>query len=157
MRQGLYDKAIVELRAAVHHDASMPVTHVALAEALWRAGQDQEAAKACLEILKALPNCLKANLILGTIWLSEDNPRSAKPRLDVARALDPENLMAQKMMGPKSPLPTVEVLVAVPEAREAAPAPGPAVSRERSKSEGKPTWVRELEELEERATEPESH
>ena len=156
MRHGLYDKAIGELRAAVHHDASMPVTHVALAEALWRAGQDQEATKACLDVLKVLPNCLKANLILGTIWLRGGNPRPAQKRLDVARVLDPENLVAQKLMGTESPLPAAEVLFPVPEAREAAPGPRPAASGQGTTAGGKPTWVRELEELEERATEPES-
>jgi tetratricopeptide (TPR) repeat protein len=156
LRQGFYDKAIGELRAAVQQDTGMPVTHIALAEALWRDGQDLEAAKACLEILKALPNCLKANLILGTIWMRGGNPRPAQKRLDIARVLDPENLVVQKMMGTKSPLPAVEVLFSVSEARKTEPAPGPAASGPRSTAEGKPTWVRELEELEERAREPES-
>jgi len=154
MRSSLYDKAIDELQAALRRDPGRPVTRVALAEALWRDGQDLEATKVSLEILETLPNCLKANLILGTIWLRGGNPRPAQTRLDVARALDPENLMAQEMMGPESPLPAAEVLVPVPETREDAPAPTVAASGGQSTAEGVPIWVRELEELEVRATTP---
>ncbi len=154
MRGGLYDKAIDELQAALLSDASRPVTHIALAEALWRDGRDLEAANVCLEILKTIPNCLKANLILGTIWLRGGNPRPAQARLDVARALDPENLMAQEMMGQESPLPAAEALVPVPESSEAAPAPTLAASDAQAAAEDVPIWVRELEQLEEDATAP---
>jgi Tfp pilus assembly protein PilF len=156
MRHGMYDKAIDELRPAQQAGAHMPLTHVALAEALWHAGRDLEATQVCLEILEALPNCLKANLILGEVWLRGGNPRPAQTRLDVAQTLDPENQMAQKMMGGKSPLPPMEVLVSVPEADEAAPAPGATRTIQHSAADGVPVWARELEELEVRATTPDS-
>jgi len=156
IRHGLYDKAIDELQAALWQDSSRPGVYLALAEALWRGGQDLEASKVCLEILETLPNCLKANLILATIWLRSGNPRPAQTRLDIARALDPENMMAQEMMGRESPLPAVEVLVPEPGAGKAAPAPARAPSAGRSTPEDKPLWVRELEELEGRATTPEA-
>jgi Tfp pilus assembly protein PilF len=156
LRQSLYDKAIDELQAALHWDANKPGPHVALAEALWRAGQDLAASQVCLEILETLPNCLKANLILATIWLRSGNPRPAQSRLDVARALDPENLMAQEMMGPESPLPAVEVLVQAPDASQIAPMPTQPKSNRRSAGEETPIWVHELEELEDRATAPEA-
>ncbi len=154
MRCNLYDKAIDELQAALLIDSSRPVTHVALAEALWRDGRDLEATNVCLEILRTLPNCLKVNLILGTIWLRSGNPRPAQARLDVARALDPENLMAQEMMGHESPLPAAEVLVAVPKDDKSASAPTLATSDAQAVTEDVPIWVRELEQLEVRATTP---
>ena len=61
---------------------------MALVEALWREGRQLEAVEMCMELLDALPNCLKANLILGDIWLRGSNEESAEQRLSVARALD---------------------------------------------------------------------
>ena len=110
-RNGLYERAIGEFHAVLRQDPDLPDIRVALVEALWREGRQLEAVEMCMELLDALPNCLKANLILGDIWLRGSNEESAEQRLSVARALDPENRVAQELMGKDSPLPPEEVLI----------------------------------------------
>jgi tetratricopeptide (TPR) repeat protein len=110
-RNGLYERAIGEFRAVLQKDSDLPEIRVALAEALWREERLLEAVEVCVELLDKLPNCLKANLILGTIELHSRERAAGEARLSVARALDPENLVAQEMMGGESPLPFKEVFV----------------------------------------------
>ena len=110
-RNGLYERAIGEFHAVLRQDPELPDIRIALVEALWREGRQLEAVEICLELLDALPNCLKANLILGEIWLRGGNAESAEQRLSVARALDPENLVAQELMGSDSPLPPEDVFI----------------------------------------------
>jgi len=135
-RNGLYEKAIAEFRAVLRQDPELPDIRIALVEALWREGRQVEAVEMCLDLLDALPNCLKANLILGDIWLRAGNEESAGQRLSVARALDPENRVAQELMGSDSPLPPEQVLIpeleAMPDAFDFAPVgvPGAAMMGE---------------------------
>jgi tetratricopeptide (TPR) repeat protein len=110
-RNGLYERAIGEFQAVLRQDPDLPDIRIALAEALWREGRRLEAVEVCLEILEALPNSLKANLILGEIWTQGGNEEAGEEKLEVARALDPENRIAQEMMGSESPLPLEEVLI----------------------------------------------
>jgi tetratricopeptide (TPR) repeat protein len=111
VRNGLYERALGEFRAVLRQDPDLPSIRVSLIEALWREGRRLEAVETCLDLLEALPYCLKANLILGEIWLRGGNEEAGQEKLDVARALDPENLIAQELMGRNSPLPTEEVLI----------------------------------------------
>ncbi|NIV38121.1 MAG: tetratricopeptide repeat protein, partial [Anaerolineae bacterium] len=124
-RNGLYERAIGEFHAVLRQDPELPDIRVALVEALWREGRQLEAVETCMELLDALPNCLKANLILGEIWLRGGNEDSAEERLSVARALDPENLVAQELMGSDSPLPLEDVFIpeldAIPDEFDLAP------------------------------------
>jgi tetratricopeptide (TPR) repeat protein len=78
---------------------------VALAEALWHDRQYADAEVVCQGILADLPNCLKANLILGQIWLNSQRDEEARALLQRAQELDPENKMAQALFGARSPLP----------------------------------------------------
>jgi tetratricopeptide (TPR) repeat protein len=110
-RNGLYERAVGEFQAVLRQDPDLPDVRVALAEALWREGRRLEAVEVCLEILEDLPNCLKANLILGEIWVQGGNEEAGEEKLKVARALDPENRVAQELMGRESPLPLEEVFV----------------------------------------------
>jgi tetratricopeptide (TPR) repeat protein len=110
-RNGLYERAVGEFQAVLRQDPDLPDVRVALAEALWRDGRRLEAVEVCLEILEELPNCLKANLILGEIWTQGGNEEAGEEKLKVARALDPENRVAQDLMGRESPLPLEEVFV----------------------------------------------
>jgi tetratricopeptide (TPR) repeat protein len=118
-RNGLYERAIGEFQAVLYQDPDLPDIQVALAESLWREGRRLEAVETCQDLLEKLPNCLKANLILGAIWVPSENAEAGQERLEVARTLDPENLQAQEMMGQESPLPPEDVflpeLEAVPE------------------------------------------
>ena len=111
MRNGLYELAIDEFRAVLRQDPELPDVRVALAEALWHEGRRLEAVEVCLELLEALPNSLKANLILGEIWLRGGHEEAGEEKLNVARALDPENLVAHEMMGRESPLAPEQVFV----------------------------------------------
>ncbi|MBM3187335.1 MAG: tetratricopeptide repeat protein [Chloroflexi bacterium] len=101
----LYPKAIGELRSVLRDEPQRPDLWVALAEALWRDGQHEGASLACQALLRDLPNCLKANLILGQLWLNTDRDGEGRRLLQVAQALDPENRMAQSLFGSRSPLP----------------------------------------------------
>ena len=105
MRGQLYPKAIGELRDLLHTQPQRYDLRVALAEALWQDGQYPEAAKVCQSILEDLPNCLKANLILGQIWLGSEQDEQARLLLQRAQSLDPENATAQALFGSRSPLP----------------------------------------------------
>jgi Flp pilus assembly protein TadD len=105
MRGQLYAKAIGELRELVSAESFRVDLRVALAEALWRDGRAEDARVVCQGLLSELPNCLKANLILGQMWLNTDQDEQARAVLQRAQALDPENTAAQALFGSRSPLP----------------------------------------------------
>ena len=110
-RNGLYERAIAEFQNVLRQDPHLPDVRVALIEALWREGRRLEAVESCLELLDTLPNCLKANLVLAEVWLRGGHEDAGAERLKLAQALDPENLIAQEMMGRESPLPYKEVFL----------------------------------------------
>lgn len=147
-RSGLYELAISELKAVLQHEPNLLNIRVGLAEALWHKGQYLGADETCQEILEALPNCLKANLILGEIWLRDGQEEAGQARLRVASALDPENTVAQQMMGSASPLPPQEVLVPLLEEGASVPLALENRAEEQDQEEGLPDWVRELGVLE---------
>lgn len=105
LRGQLYGAAIKELRELARADPMRFDLRVALAEALWRDGRVEDAAVVCQGILHELPNCLKANLILGQLWLNTDQDESARIFLQRAQTLDPDNVAAQALFGARSPLP----------------------------------------------------
>ncbi|MFC2036372.1 tetratricopeptide repeat protein [Chloroflexota bacterium] len=146
-RNGLYEDAISEYRAVLCHEPDLPDIRVALVEALWHGGRHLEATEVCLEILKQLPHCLKANLVLGAVRLASGHEDAGKLRLDVARALDPENLVAQQMMGRESPLPLEEVFIPVSGIEGTASLTGEPLSKGQAFAEAAPHWVRELQNL----------
>ena len=110
LRGGWYDLAIKEFRALLHNDPARVDVRTSLAEALWAMGRRQEAAVICEELLSELPNCLKANLILGQIW-TESGLEEGWSCLQLARSLDPENQIANQVFGPESPLPAQPVKI----------------------------------------------
>jgi tetratricopeptide (TPR) repeat protein len=118
-RNGLYERAIGEFLAVLRQDPDLPDVRVALAEALWHEGRKLEAVEVCQELVESLPNCLKANLILGEVWTRGENEEEGQERLKLVQELDPENRIAQEMMGRSSPLPLEEIFIseleAVPE------------------------------------------
>jgi tetratricopeptide (TPR) repeat protein len=169
-RNGLYERAITEFRAVLRQEPDLPDVRVAMVEALWREGRRLEAVEACLELLDALPNCLKANLILAEIWMRGGHVDASEEKLALARALDPESLVAQEMMGRDSPLTSQEVLISqletrpgmglmIPTVEAAAPVPWGGEAEELvvygeesdafeaaewESSEGLPDWLREI-------------
>lgn len=95
-RGGMYGQAVDEFRAVIDADPERPDVEAALAEALWRDGQEDEAAAYCREILARRPELLKPRLLLGYLLFAAGQPdgeelwRAAAqgdPTLTVARSL----------------------------------------------------------------------
>lgn len=105
LRGQLYPKAAGELRELVQEQAERFDLRVALAEALWHCDKREDVQAVCQGILGVLPNCVKANLILGQMLLNTEQDEEGRRLLSVAQRMDPENAVAQRLMGARSPLP----------------------------------------------------
>jgi tetratricopeptide (TPR) repeat protein len=111
LRGDLLSRAVGEFRALLKEQPERADLEVALAEALWRNEQRLEASEVCQKILDKLLYCLKANLILGEIWVNSGR-EEGQTCLRRAEALDPGNKVAQALFGDASPLPAQAVQVA---------------------------------------------
>ena len=131
LKGDLLSRAISELSALVEEYPERVDLSIALAEALWRDGQRLKASEVCQQILDSLPHCLKANLILGEIWVSSGR-EEAQMYLRRAEALDPEGLVAQQLFGSASPLRSREVTLTLLDYR-------PPTEEER------PSWMEGME------------
>ncbi len=85
-------QAISEFRQVLADQPDRYDAHVALAEALWRDGQDEEAADEARAILKQRPETLKANLLLGYLQQGNSDTYWAN-----ATAMDPYQSVAGAM------------------------------------------------------------
>ncbi|HUS70897.1 MAG TPA: tetratricopeptide repeat protein [Anaerolineae bacterium] len=172
LREELYQRAIDEFRGVLETDAERVDIQVALAQALWWNDQKQEAAEVCDAILEKYPNCLKANLILGEILLDSGREGEGEALLETARAIDPENIVAQALFRERSPLSSESVTVPrldekhlqeeIQEIRAEAPSPaqraepGTESSIQRPQEgveEAMPDWLRRLQEEERESAE----
>ena len=108
---GLLERAIAEYQEALRQNPGLLDARAGLAEAQWRAGLGQEALESCRLLLEQLPGCLKALLILGQRLLVDNQEAEAEAALAEAQALDPENRLAQAMMGDLSPLAPTELFI----------------------------------------------
>ncbi|MBI2940332.1 MAG: tetratricopeptide repeat protein, partial [Chloroflexi bacterium] len=77
LRNGWYDQAAAEARAVLTEEPHRLDIQALLAEALWRAGRDDEAIRVCRDLLDDAPDCLKANLILGSSFLRRSRAASS--------------------------------------------------------------------------------
>jgi tetratricopeptide (TPR) repeat protein len=111
LKGDLLSRAIGELRALVAAHPERVDFGVALAEALWRDDQRLEASEVCQQVLGRMPYCLKANLLLGEIWVNSGR-EEGNIHLRRAEALDPENKSARELLGEASPLAVREVGIA---------------------------------------------
>jgi tetratricopeptide (TPR) repeat protein len=143
----LFPQAIQEFQSVLAEDPDRVDIQVALAETYWRSGQKLPAVEACQSILEKLPECLKANLILGYVWHQGGHGDEAEKRLQVARALDPENAVAQKLFGADPLFSPQEVKIS---RLEEAPTVSPrlAAPAEESAEPSTLDWLRQLEEEE---------
>lgn len=105
LRGQLYPKAIGEIRVLLKDEPYRYDLRVALMQALWLDGRHDEAELVSQGILADLPNCLKANLILGHLWLNTGRDEEARTLFQRAQVLDPDNIVAQAIFGQQSPLP----------------------------------------------------
>ena len=94
-RGGMYGQAVDEFRA-IEAEADRPDVEAALAEALWRDGQEDEAAAYCRQTLDRRPELLKPRLLLGYLLYAGGQPEGEElwragaqqdPMLSVARGL----------------------------------------------------------------------
>ncbi len=108
MRGNLTGRAVEELRKLSEEESERADLQLALAEAYWRDEKIVEAADACQRILKYLPYCLKANLLLGRLWV-DSGQEEGQRYLDRAEEIDIENEMAKELFGSASPLETRSV------------------------------------------------
>ncbi|MBU0702613.1 MAG: tetratricopeptide repeat protein, partial [Chloroflexi bacterium] len=124
LKGDLLSRAVNDFRTLLDEHPERVDLRVALAEALWRNEQRLEAAEACQQVLDDLPCCLKANLILGSIWVNSGR-EEGQTYLRMAEAIDPENKMAQELFRDASPLPARQIhavpLEYRPQAGEAQP------------------------------------
>ncbi len=111
LKEELYQRAVDEFKGVLEEDPERADIQVALAEALWWSDQRRQAAEVCEDILEKFPNCLKANLILGEILSSSGREEEGQTLFRTAQAMDPENLVAQKLFRDRSPLPFEAVYV----------------------------------------------
>src|SRR5512143_2089003 len=121
LRGEQYERAVDEFRAvlravsqngAAEHDRFD--VQIALAEALFRAGHRRDAADLCRAVLKILPNALKANLILGSIYQDTERADEAAPLFERATALDPSNRQARSLLNGTAPAPTPDIMLDEP-------------------------------------------
>lgn len=105
VRGRLLGKAIGELRSILREEPERHDLRVMLLELLWRQGQLDEAEEVGRDLLEELPECLKANLIVGSIWLKVGREEQGRELLQQAQSLDPQNKLAQEVLGGDSPLP----------------------------------------------------
>lgn len=131
LRGDLLSRATAELRALVAAHPERVDFSIALAEALWRDDQRLEASQVCQQVLERLPYCLKANLLLGEIWVNSGR-EEGNIYLRRAEALDPENKAAKILLGDASPLAAREVGIAPLQHRP-------------TKATERPGWMSEVE------------
>ncbi|HSM54658.1 MAG TPA: tetratricopeptide repeat protein [Candidatus Sulfomarinibacteraceae bacterium] len=97
----MYAQAIAELGELVEQEAGRVDLKVLLAEALWRDGQRVDAVEVCQAVLEELPDCIKANAILGEIWLVTGRHDEAPPYMQRVYAL---TLPAHDVLDDDSPV-----------------------------------------------------
>ncbi|HET9222301.1 MAG TPA: tetratricopeptide repeat protein, partial [Roseiflexaceae bacterium] len=87
-------QAINEFRQVVAEQPDRFDAQVAMAEALWRDGQEDAAIDLCQSILAKRPESLKANLILGYLEMAGGQPEGERA-WEAARKMDPYQVVAR--------------------------------------------------------------
>ncbi|MHB9031647.1 MAG: tetratricopeptide repeat protein [Anaerolineae bacterium] len=104
-REQMFIPALAELEQLHKQLPNRPDIAMVLSETYWLDGQTDAAIRVASELLSAYPWCMKANLLLGKLWLNTEHDEYARSCLNLAQALDPENRWAQALLGKGSPLP----------------------------------------------------
>ncbi|NOK73840.1 MAG: hypothetical protein GFH24_608298n147 [Chloroflexi bacterium AL-N5] len=89
-------QAIEEFRQVITDQPDRLDAKVALVEALWRDGQEDDAIAESEDILNQYPHALKANLILGYLKMSSGEPEGQQ-FWDTASQLDPHHVVARAL------------------------------------------------------------
>lgn len=85
----LYQQAVAELRSALAEDSQRFDLQVLLARMYFENGKPVEAAETCSSVLRKLPYCLKANLILAQVLQQSDRSEEAETYQQRVQELDP--------------------------------------------------------------------
>ncbi|HSH05204.1 MAG TPA: tetratricopeptide repeat protein [Anaerolineae bacterium] len=83
----LYQQAAAELRRTLEDNPGRVDLQTLLAEILWRDDQRVDAVEICIEILRQLPNSIKANAILTDVWLMSGRIEEAQEYIQQLQAL----------------------------------------------------------------------
>ncbi len=110
LRGNRTSRAVEELRNLLKSAPDRVDLKLALAEAYWRDAQLLPAVDMCEAILNSMRYCLKANLLLGALWINSGQDEG-QVYLNRAQEIDLENTMADKLFGTESPLRTREVVL----------------------------------------------
>lgn len=110
MRGNRPGRAVEELRALLAENPQRLDLRLALAEAYWRDDQIVQAADTCQTLLDDARYCLKANLLLGALWI-DSGQEEGQTYLNRAQEIDLENTLASEMFGAASPLKPREVSI----------------------------------------------
>jgi len=110
MRGNRPGRAAEELRALLAENPQRLDLRLALAEAYWRDDQIVQAADTCQGLLNDARYCLKANLLLGALWI-DSGQEEGQTYLNRAQEIDIENAVANEMFGATSPLKPREVSI----------------------------------------------
>jgi len=97
MRDGFYGQAIEEFAGVLNETPNRLDVQVGLMEAYWRNRDYPRAERLANELLQNHSNLVKANLILWHIYGVRRNQDRAATYLDKAHALDPLNLLAERL------------------------------------------------------------
>src|SRR5205085_9842999 len=89
-------QAIGEFRQVIADQPGRFDAMVAMAEALWRDGQEDAAISLCRDILAKRPESLKANLILGYLEMASGMPEGERA-WQTARRMDPYQVVARAL------------------------------------------------------------
>ncbi|MAS35855.1 MAG: hypothetical protein CL610_17735 [Anaerolineaceae bacterium] len=89
IRNGLYAQAVDTLQTTLEKSPKRIDLRLMLAETLWTADMQVEAAETALDVLNTLPYCLEANRILTLLWLAEGRPSDAQRYLNQIQEIDP--------------------------------------------------------------------
>jgi len=108
MRGNRPGRAAEELRTLLAENPQRLDLRLALAEAYWRDDQIVQAADTCQGLLNDARYCLKANLLLGALWI-DSGQEEGQTYLNRAQEIDIENTVANQMFGAASPLKPREV------------------------------------------------
>ncbi|RMF78565.1 MAG: hypothetical protein D6737_14325 [Chloroflexi bacterium] len=118
---GLYHAAIVTLKMTLAKFPNRVDMRLLLAQALWASGDRIGAAEAATDVLKDLPLCLEANLILARLWIAVGRPSDAAHYLARIEAVAPYTAL-NLVHGASTPkdIYQLEELTHQPTARQAA-------------------------------------
>jgi tetratricopeptide (TPR) repeat protein len=109
-RGHMLPQAIAEFRHVIADQPDRYDARAALAEALWRNEQEDDAIALCRELLRDRPELLKANLILGYLEMAAGRPEGEQ-YWEAAQEIDPYQSVARAMFDPLPPARSAEPMV----------------------------------------------